>query len=68
METLKASLEKALEALRKKVDEAVLIHHDEADGVCSAALAKAALERMGYRVRTICLDKLFPEVLERTLS
>lgn len=61
-------MEKAIEALRKKVGDAVLIHHDEADGVCSAALAKAALEEMGYKVGTICLDKLFPEILEKALS
>ncbi|MEM3711924.1 MAG: DHH family phosphoesterase [Thermoproteota archaeon] len=68
MEILKANMEKAIEVLRKKVGEAVLIHHDEADGVCSAALAKATLEKMGYMVKTICLDKLFPEVLEKILS
>jgi len=61
-------VEKAVEALRKRVGDAFLIHHDEADGVCSAALAKAALEKMGYVVKTVCLDKLFPEVLEKTLS
>ncbi|MBO3799610.1 MAG: DHH family phosphoesterase [Candidatus Brockarchaeota archaeon] len=68
MEILKANVEKAIEALRKKVGDAVLIHHDEADGICSAALTKAALEKMGYIVKTICLDKLFPEVLEKILS
>lgn len=65
---LKVSIEKAIEALRRQIGEAVLIHHDEADGVCSAALVKAALEEIGYKVKTICLDKLFPEVLEKALS
>jgi hypothetical protein len=68
LETFKTNIDKAIQALRKEVGEAVLIHHDEADGVCSAALAKAALEKMGYGIRTVCLDKLFPEVLEKVLS
>ncbi|MBO3769466.1 MAG: DHH family phosphoesterase [Thermoproteota archaeon] len=68
MEMLRVNIEKAIEALRRQIDEAVLIHHDEADGVCSAALVKVALEEMGYKVRTICLDKLFPEVIKKALS
>ncbi|MCS7138907.1 MAG: DHH family phosphoesterase [Crenarchaeota archaeon] len=68
MKELKMDMERVIDSLRKMVGEAVLIHHDEADGVCSAALVKVALEKMGYMVKTICLDKLFPEVLEKILS
>ncbi|MCX8184079.1 MAG: DHH family phosphoesterase [Crenarchaeota archaeon] len=68
MEQFEASLAKAVEELRRRVGEAVLIHHDEADGVCSAAIVETALEKMGFNVKTLCLDKLFPEVLEKTLS
>jgi single-stranded-DNA-specific exonuclease len=68
LEQFEASLVKAVEELRRRVGEAVLIHHDEADGVCSAAIVKTALEKMGFNVKTLCLDKLFPEVLVETLS
>lgn len=68
MEQFEASLAKAVEELRRRVGEAVLIHHDEADGVCSAAIVETALEKMGFKVKTLCLDKLFPEVLVKTLS
>lgn len=68
MKEFEASLEKAVEALRRRAGEAVLIHHDEADGVCSAAIVKTALEKIGFSVKTLCLDKLFPEVLEKKLS
>jgi single-stranded DNA-specific DHH superfamily exonuclease len=44
--------------------EIVLVHHDDADGLCSAAIAKAALEREGYGVKTFCLEKIYPEVIE----
>ena len=43
--------------------EAVVLHHDEADGLCSAALTKIAIEKLGIETRLICLDKLYPEVV-----
>jgi len=56
----------AISELRKqtKPKEIVLVHHDDADGLCSAAVTKAALEREGYGVRTFCLEKVYPEVVE----
>lgn len=46
-----------------KYKEAVIVHHDDADGLCSASLAKIALERLGYTVKLICLEKLFPQAI-----
>jgi len=43
--------------------DAVILHHDEADGLCSAALTKIAIKRLGIETRLICLDKLYPEVV-----
>src|SRR5713226_734069 len=43
--------------------EALILHHDEADGLTSAALTKLSLERLGLSSRLICLDKLYPEVV-----
>jgi single-stranded-DNA-specific exonuclease len=42
--------------------DALILHHDEADGLCSAALTKLAIEKLGIETRLICLDKLYPEV------
>jgi len=47
------------------VGEVVVIHHDDADGLCSGAVVKAALERAGLKTRLICLEKLFPEVVRK---
>jgi len=44
--------------------DAVIFHHDEADGLCSAALTKIAIERLGVETRLICLDKLYAEVVK----
>ena len=47
---------------------AVVLHHDEADGLCSGALTKSALEMLGLQTRLICLDKLYPEVVKEIES
>jgi len=52
------------ELKQEKPKEIILVHHDDADGLCSAAITKAALEREGYGVRTFCLEKIYPEVIE----
>jgi single-stranded-DNA-specific exonuclease len=44
--------------------DAVILHHDEADGLCSAALTKLAIEKLGIETRLTCLDKLYPEVVK----
>ena len=55
----------AISELRKtKTKEIVLVHHDDADGLCSGAIMKAALEREGYKVKAFCLEKVYPEVVE----
>jgi single-stranded-DNA-specific exonuclease len=46
------------------IREAVVLHHDEADGLTSAALTKLALSSLGLETRLICLDKLYPEVVD----
>ena len=55
----------ALERLRSlRPEEVVVVHHDDADGLCSGAVVKAVLERMGYRSKLVCLEKLFPKAVE----
>ena len=40
----------------------MVVHHDEADGLCSGALTKVSLEKLGLPTRLICVDKLYPEI------
>ena len=64
-EEFEKKVEAAISELRQtKPMKIVLVHHDDADGLCSAAVTKAALEREGYGVRTFCLEKVYPEVVE----
>jgi len=47
-----------------KAGERTVVHHDDADGLCSAAITKTALEREGFQVKTLCLEKTYPEFVE----
>jgi len=56
---------KAIEELKAaKPKEAIVIYHDDADGLCSAAIIKRALEREEVKVKTFCLEKIYTEVIE----
>jgi len=55
----------AISELRRiKSREIIIVHHDDADGLCSGAVMKATLEREGFGVKTFCLEKIYPEVVE----
>ena len=51
--------------LRKEAPkEAIIVHHDDADGLCSAAITQKALEREGIRTKAFCLEKVYAEVIK----
>lgn len=57
-----------LKQARNRLEEyrgkpALVFHHDEADGLTSASLARLALEKAGLSTELVCLDKLYPEVV-----
>jgi single-stranded DNA-specific DHH superfamily exonuclease len=65
LEDFNRKVDKAiLELKQTKPREIILVHHDDADGLCSGAIMKTALEREGYKVKTFCLEKVYPEVIE----
>lgn len=65
LENFKIQAEKVISEIRKiGFKEAFIIHHDDADGLCSAAITKAALEREGLKAKVFCLEKIYPEVVE----
>ncbi len=58
-------LTNAISILKRKMPkEVVIIHHDDADGLCSAAITQKALEREGIKAKTLCLEKVYAEVIE----
>jgi single-stranded-DNA-specific exonuclease len=64
-EDFERKADRAITALKAaKPKETMIVHHDDADGLCSAAITKRALEREGIRVNTFCLEKVYTEVIE----
>lgn len=48
----------------EKMDDVLIVHHYDADGLSSGALAAAALEKMGKSYSRLCYRKLSPKELE----
>ncbi len=57
--------DKALESIRllSNYKKVLIVHHDDADGLASAAILKRALENR-FDIKLICLEKLFPKIVE----
>jgi len=60
-EDLRYSVDRMLEYPRRNI---VIVHHDDADGLSSAAIIYESLKRAGIEGRTICIEKLIPQVIE----
>jgi single-stranded DNA-specific DHH superfamily exonuclease len=45
-----------------------LVHHSEADGICSAALAVKGLEKLNFEVEVVSLEKTYSEILEEIFN
>ncbi len=65
-EKLRRDVLRAKEVL-EKADKIFLIHHDDADGICSAALALVGIGESRVK-RRVCLEKLFPEAINLIYS
>ncbi len=65
IEEFKQKANEAIEELKAaNPKEAMIIHHDDADGLCSASITKRALEREKVKIKTFCLEKVYTEVIE----
>lgn len=65
-EALDLAMTQAAEALRDWPARTVqLFHHNDADGLSSAAILTRALTRAGYNIERCCLEKPYPPALEK---
>ncbi|AKG90868.1 Single-stranded DNA-specific exonuclease [Geoglobus ahangari] len=46
-------------------DLITVIHHNDADGICSASILKAMLEGINANFELICVEKVYPAVIEK---
>jgi single-stranded-DNA-specific exonuclease len=69
IEELIRAMERAILELRAWPEKTVTVfHHNDADGLSSGAILARAFEREGYGVHRFCLEKPYPEVLERVYA
>jgi single-stranded-DNA-specific exonuclease len=45
--------------------EVALVHHNDADGLSSAAILETALKRQGFSVHRICIERVHPPIVAR---
>ena len=46
-------------------EKITVVHHNDADGICSAAILKGLCGHLGYKVELICIEKVHPAIVER---
>jgi hypothetical protein len=56
----------AIDALQKWPAKKVhIFHHNDADGLSSGAILTRAFERQGFDIQRLCLEKPYPQILEK---
>lgn len=63
-------VDKSVKAFLKEEDgrKITVIHHNDADGICSAVLHKVMLEELSVDHEFICVEKVYPEIIEKIHS
>lgn len=46
-------------------DRVTVVHHNDADGICSAALLSRVCDYLGFKSEFICIEKVYPAIIER---
>jgi single-stranded-DNA-specific exonuclease len=69
MSVLIEAMEEAIREVKQWPEKTVQVfHHNDSDGLTSAAILTRALERKGFKVRRFCLEKPYPAVLRRVFE
>ena len=58
-------IRKGINLMRAAGSEVVLVHHNDADGLTSAAIMQTALTRAGFSVHRICIERVHPPIIAR---
>lgn len=58
-------IRKGIERIRVAGSEITLVHHNDADGLSSAAVLQTSLTRAGFSVRRICIERVHPPTIAR---
>jgi hypothetical protein len=58
-------IRKGIDLMRAAGSEVTLVHHNDADGLTSAAVLQTCLTRADFSVRRICIERVHPPVVTR---
>jgi hypothetical protein len=59
----------AIDAVRKWPAKKIhIFHHNDADGLSSGAILTRAFERQGFEIQRLCLEKPYPQLLEKVFE
>ncbi len=59
-------VDKTAEKLKRFMGERVtIVHHNDADGICSGAILSKLCESLGFEADLICIEKVFPAVVKK---
>jgi len=58
-------IRKGIARIRAAGSEITLVHHNDADGLTSAAVLQTSLTRAGFSVRRICIERVHPPTIAR---
>lgn len=64
-ETYIEALKQSIEWLRAEGRNVILVHHNDSDGISSAAALETALARDGFTIDRIALERVHPPIIER---
>ncbi|MDP7982205.1 MAG: DHH family phosphoesterase [Conexivisphaerales archaeon] len=62
-EEYEKALRKAVEAARR-AHRAVVVHHDDADGLAAGAISLRTMDVIGLKARAICIEKMHPAIVK----
>jgi len=69
LEDLLAAMRRAISEVEDRSDrKALILHHNDSDGLSSGAVLTRAFERKGFAVERVCLEKPYPVVLEKVFE
>ncbi len=59
-------VDRTAEKLRNSIGERVtIVHHNDADGICSGAILSKLCESLGFEADLVCIEKVFPAVVRK---
>lgn len=64
-ENFLAEIRKGIGLLQSGGRQVALVHHNDADGLTSAAILQTALTRAGFSVHRICIERVHPPIVSR---